>query len=175
MAAFYADYIKSEDKQFIKDTLAELRNPVEVAVFGIKNYHNLGAIIRTGHSYLISGYWGIDCPEYYPKASMTARTWDKGLVRHVSVAEFLEQNSSRNIISIEKHDSFPCEDMRLFRYPENPILVFGCEDTGIPMEIMQASKAVVAIPMQGLVHSFNVSVAAGIALYDWHTKHSLKR
>lgn len=174
MAAFYADYVRSEDKDFIKETLNEIRNPVEVAVFGLKNYHNLGAIIRTGHSFLISGYWGIDCPDYYPKAAMTARPWEKALVKHVTLEEFLEKTVGRNIVCIEKDDNLPSEDMRTFSYPENPILVFGCEDFGIPRSILERSNAIVTIPMQGLVHSFNVSVAAGIALYDWWAKFSRK-
>ncbi|HPY82390.1 MAG: 23S rRNA (guanosine(2251)-2'-O)-methyltransferase RlmB [Bacteroidales bacterium] len=45
-------------------------------------------------------------------------------------------------------------------------LVFGAEDVGISSAILQKSDACVNIPMQGEISSLNVSVAAGIGLYE---------
>ena len=176
MSAFYADYIKNEDKQFIKDCLNEIRSPVEVAVYGSKNYFNLGSIIRTGHSFLVNKYWAIDCPAFYEKAAMTARPYEKDRIDYSeTVSDWLSKVEGRNIVCIEKDDDLKSEDMRTFHYPENPILVFGLENEGVPKEILhRPNTKIVAIPMLGLVHSFNVACAAAIALYDWHNKHTTR-
>lgn len=177
MAAFYADFVKNESKDWIRQSLNEIRSPVEVAVYGSKNYFNLGSILRTGHSYLVNKYWAIDCPAFYEKAAMTARPWEEERIDYSeSVSEWLGKVAGRNIVCIEKDDNLKSEDMRLFQYPENPILVFGAENDGIPREILtQPNTKIVSIPMLGLVHSFNVACAAAISLYDWHTKYSLSK
>ena len=45
-------------------------------------------------------------------------------------------------------------------------LVLGAEDTGISPEILRLSDTFVSIPMFGNIGSLNVSVAAGITIYE---------
>lgn len=49
--------------------------------------------------------------------------------------------------------------------PEQLALIVGEEVHGIPAEILDIAEDIVEIPMYGRKESFNVSVAAGIALY----------
>ena len=44
-------------------------------------------------------------------------------------------------------------------------LVFGNEHTGVGDDLRRHAQGTFSIPMRGMVDSFNVSVAAGIALY----------
>jgi tRNA G18 (ribose-2'-O)-methylase SpoU len=172
MAAFWADYIKSEDKNFVKETLNEIRNPLEIGIFGSKNYFNMGSIIRTGHNFLVSGYHAIECPAYYEKAAMTARPWEKDRIKYHETPEaFIEATKGRNIIAFERRSNLDSQDIRQFKYPEFPILLFGSEDSGIPDAILARADAIVSIPIEGLVNDFNVAIAAGIAMYDWKVKH----
>jgi tRNA G18 (ribose-2'-O)-methylase SpoU len=62
-------------------------------------------------------------------------------------------------------------DLRAFQWPLNPIILFGSEKTGVPDEILNISHSVVSIPQFGLVNDFNISISAGIALYDWIQKY----
>jgi tRNA G18 (ribose-2'-O)-methylase SpoU len=52
-------------------------------------------------------------------------------------------------------------------YPQDVILVFGSERSGLPPGIVARSQAVVGIPIYGVNHSLPVAVAAGIVLSDW--------
>lgn len=52
-----------------------------------------------------------------------------------------------------------------FTPPEELVLVLGEEVEGIPKDLFDACDYIVEIPMRGAKESFNVSVAAGIALY----------
>ncbi len=51
-------------------------------------------------------------------------------------------------------------------YPEKVALILGEEVHGIPQEILELCDGLLEIPMCGQKESFNVSVAAGIALWE---------
>lgn len=59
------------------------------------------------------------------------------------------------------------------KYDEKIVLVLGEEVAGIPAEIRQACEYFLEIPMVGRKESFNVSVAAGIALWGLMQKDLL--
>ena len=51
--------------------------------------------------------------------------------------------------------------------------VFGNEVDGVRDEFIKASKHVLEIPQDGTKHSLNVSVAAGVVLWDFYKKCGL--
>ena len=53
-----------------------------------------------------------------------------------------------------------------YKAPEKVALVLGEEVEGIPADLLSQCEDIVEIPMVGKKESFNVSVAAGIALYQ---------
>lgn len=53
-----------------------------------------------------------------------------------------------------------------YRAPEKLALLLGEEVYGVPAELLRQVDDVIEIPMRGQKESFNVSVAAGIALYE---------
>jgi tRNA G18 (ribose-2'-O)-methylase SpoU len=53
---------------------------------------------------------------------------------------------------------------------ETIALVFGNEVKGVSQEVVSASDAVVEIPQFGTKHSLNISVSAGIVVWDIWTK-----
>ena len=59
-----------------------------------------------------------------------------------------------------------------FDWPENPLLVFGHEKEGLDFvpELPYHCSSIVMIPQTGSVRSLNVSVAAGITMYDLSNK-----
>lgn len=172
MSAPFAKTLREEfTVEEIKAELNRARCPVEVAVFSSKNYFNMGAMLRIGHNFLINRYHAIDCPKFYEKAAMTARPWEKDrMVHYDSSQDFMERNANRNVIAFERRWGMETEDIRGFKYPENPILLFGSENDGVPDELLLFASNIVSIPVEGLVTDFNIAVAAGIALYDWKMK-----
>ena len=55
--------------------------------------------------------------------------------------------------------------------PDDCVMLFGSETTGVSPEIVAAADLVVGIPMYGINHSFPVTVAAGIAMAEWTRRH----
>ncbi len=60
-------------------------------------------------------------------------------------------------------------NLRDYTAPDKMLLVLGEEVHGVPPEILSQCQDIVEIPMSGQKESFNVSVAAGIALYQLTT------
>ena len=74
-----------------------------------------------------------------------------------------EQNESLPIVALEQSDrSVMLPD---FQPPDKIALLLGEEVHGITPELLEQCQHIVEIPMSGQKESFNVSVAAGIALY----------
>lgn len=174
MAANYDEFVKSLPKQEVIAAIDSLRRPVDVAVYGSKNGWNFGAILRLGHGFLVSKYWAIDIPWYYPKAAMTAKQWEKYHINNVTENEFIEKTQGRNIVAFERREKLPKEnkDLMHFNFPENPILLFGAEDFGVPEKLLERADHIVTIPVMGLVYDHNVANAAGIGLYAWHCQYT---
>lgn len=157
------------EKETIKLTLNSVRNPFSVAVWGSTNYFNLGSIIRSSHSFLAKEIFAVDIEGgFYKKATMGTHKWEN--IHKVSCEKFLELTSGRPIIAFEKRHGLPGVDIIDFSYPENPILLFGCEKHGVPDVLLEKAVEIVYIPMDGLHNDFNLAVAVGIVLYDWKLK-----
>ena len=161
--------ISSFTKEEIKNALNEIRHPISVAVYGSKNYYNAASIIRTCHNFLVKEIILIDCPCYYERATMGTHKFEN--INKLSLQQFLNHFSDSNIVAFEKQHNIESKPITTFIYPSNPVLFFGSEDLGIPTEVLNIAHSVVSIPQFGVQNSFNVSVAASIAIYDWYYKN----
>ena len=87
-------------------------------------------------------------------------------VFYEDIADWLkdnERNESLPIVALEQSDrSVMLPD---FQPPDKLALLLGEEVHGITPELLEQCQHIVEIPMSGQKESFNVSVAAGIALY----------
>lgn len=59
-------------------------------------------------------------------------------------------------------------DLWSVSFPENPVLIFGSETSGLPAQVRQAyPDRLIGIPMQqGPIRSLNLSTAAAVAIYE---------
>ena len=77
-------------------------------------------------------------------------------------AKFLRENGYNVVAVSEKADINYTEG----KYSDPVALVMGAEDVGISPEAMKQCETRVAIPMFGNIGSLNVSVAAGVMIYE---------
>jgi 23S rRNA (guanosine2251-2'-O)-methyltransferase len=75
---------------------------------------------------------------------------------------YLKQSGLKIIAATEKSDTPLWE----FDFTEPVALILGAEDTGVSPEYLKLCDNVGMIPMQGQLASLNVSVAAGMFLYE---------
>lgn len=144
-------------------------DPLIVALDGVSDVRNFGAIVRTAEC---MGAHAIVIPEK-GSARITADAVktsagalhsfpvcrEKSIVRAI---EFLKESGLRVVCAAEKNGTEASEtDLK------GPVvLIMGSEEKGISRELVSLADNTVRIPMKGSIASLNVSVAAGILIYE---------
>lgn len=141
-----------------------------LALDGVGNPHNLGAIARTCAHFGASGIVMTD-PELLQSGSAT-RTAEGGLeyvesLRCDSLASALEacKAAGYTLITTSSHRGVSLYQSKL---PSKVVIVFGEEMHGVSKEVANAAQIALQIPGTGKVESLNVSVAASLILGEWY-------
>lgn len=146
--------------------LDRLRHPLRIVVDRAKNPFNIGAIVRTAHSFLVQEIVLVGTEPWYERAAMGMQRWEH-IVEIPDVPSLLARARSEGwkLVVFEKdHATVGLWDAEL---PDDSTLVFGNEDDGVHPDIVAAAHELVAIPMYGINHSYPVTVAAGIGMAEW--------
>ncbi|HSD26836.1 MAG TPA: 23S rRNA (guanosine(2251)-2'-O)-methyltransferase RlmB [Vicinamibacteria bacterium] len=154
----------------LESLLEEVHPPALVVVLdGVEDPRNLGAILRTAEA---AGAGGVVLPERHSAGlSETVARASAGALEHVPVArvgnlvQALEELKARGVwvvgLDASGHERWDAVDLT------RPVaLVLGGEGHGIRRLVREHCDHLVSIPHFGHVASLNVSVAAGIALYE---------
>lgn len=161
-----AGYVAAEE---LLDSLNPVEKPLVVLLDGIEDPHNLGAILRTCEG---AGVDGVFIPEHRAAGlNETVAKTSAGAVEYVRVARvtnlarLIEDLKARGswVIGVEGGAASAHWD---FDFTTPLALVFGSEGKGIRRLVREHCDAVVSIPMRGQLNSLNVSVAAGIVLFE---------
>jgi 23S rRNA (guanosine2251-2'-O)-methyltransferase len=145
------------------------RPPLLVALDGVTDPHNLGAIARTAEAV---GAHGLLLPgRRIAPITPTAEKAAAGAFAHLPVAvvgnlaRALEDLRQRGVWSLGLEGDRG-EDLTTHPLAgEACVLVVGAEGAGLARLTRDRCDALVALPMRGQVGSLNASVAAGVALY----------
>lgn len=144
-------------------------DPLIIALDGVSDVRNFGAIVRTAeclgaHAVIIPEKGSARITADAIKTSAGALhsfpvCREKSIVRSI---EYLRESGLKVIAAGEKSGS-PVYEADL----KGPaVLIMGSEDQGISRELLSISDQQIMIPMKGKIESLNVSVAAGILLYE---------
>ena len=144
------------------------RDSLWLGVESIESPGNLGTIIRTAEATGVAGIFlvGTDVDPWHPaavRASMGS-LFSQQLIR-CSPREFADWAKSRGIAVVGSSPS-GLLDYRALRCRWPVALLVGSEKQGLSEPLIEASDFVVRIPMVGRCDSINVSVAAGVLLFE---------
>jgi len=143
--------------------------PILVAVDGITDVRNMGSIIRTCDAVGVSG---VIIPERNtaPINDAVVKA-SSGAVFHVPIVRV--KNLSRALERLKEKGFWvallsPEGDASIFDFNEVMpfVLVFGSEEKGPRQKVREKADFLLRIPQRGKIQSLNVSVAAGVALYE---------
>jgi 23S rRNA (guanosine2251-2'-O)-methyltransferase len=154
----------------LETLLSEARDPaLAVVLDGVEDPRNLGAILRTAEA---AGADGVLLPERHSAGlSETVSRSSAGALDHVRVARIgnvvqaLETLKARGFWVVG-FDAAGTERWDALDYRRPTALVFGGEGRGMRRLVRERCDHLASIPLFGHVGSLNVSVAAGIALYE---------
>jgi 23S rRNA (guanosine2251-2'-O)-methyltransferase len=144
----------------------ELKDVVEgaqliVVLDGVEDPHNLGAIIRTAHA---AGANAIVVPER--RAAPLTETVSRaaaGALEYLSVVRVTNVSQTLEKLKEKRID-----------YNAPTAIVLGGEGKGLHPGVQKHCDVLVRIPMAGEVSSLNVSVAAGVVLFEWRRRQDGK-
>src|ERR1700747_2970907 len=140
-----------------------------VVLDGVEDPHNLGAILRTADA---AGANGVVIPERRAAAvTGTVTKASAGASEHLAIAKVT--NISRALEELKEKDLWVVgldergsQTYDAVDYNMHCAVVLGAEGKGLHDLVLRHCDFLVSIPMLGRVPSLNVSVAAGVVLYE---------
>jgi 23S rRNA (guanosine2251-2'-O)-methyltransferase len=154
----------------LSDIVKEDKNSLIVALDGLEDPHNLGAILRTCEA---AGIDGVILPKKRSvKLNSTVAKVSTGAIEYVKVVEVvnltqtLKQLKNKGYWIIGAERSSKSSNIWELKYDMPIVLVIGSEGKGISRLVKEECDFLVEIPMQGKINSLNASVSTGIMIYE---------
>ena len=145
-----------------------------VVLDGVEDPHNLGAIVRTAHA---AGAQAVVVPER--RAAPLTETVERaaaGALEYLPVSRVT--NVSQTLGKLKERgfwiyglDERGTEMYDQVEFAQPTAIVLGGEGKGLHQGVQKHCDVLVRIPMAGEVSSLNVSVAAGVVLFEWRRRY----
>ncbi len=146
--------------------------PVTVILDNVRSLNNIGSIFRTCDAFRVEKLYlcGITaCPPHKDIHKTALGATDSVIWEYCAeTASIVRKLKSENylVYSIEQAEgSTGLENMKLLAAKRYAV-VFGHEVHGVEQAVIDISDACIEIPQAGTKHSLNVSVSAGIVLWE---------
>lgn len=152
--------------------------PLAVALDGVEDPRNLGAILRTvecagGHGVFIPERRAAGLTETVAKAAAGALE-HVPVARTVNLSRLIEEMKERNIWTVGTSADAEM-NYTDWDWAGSCAIFLGGEGAGLHRLVRERCDALVRIPMRGFIQSLNVSVAAGILLYEAVRQRAAKK
>ena len=140
--------------------------PIVVVLDNVRSLNNIGSVFRTSDAFRLSKIYlcGITATPPHREIHKTAlgaeESVDWEYFEETTDAVQALKNEGYTILSVEQ-----VENRRKYAF------IFGNEVKGVQQEVVDLSDDCIEIPQFGTKHSFNISVTAGIVL--WQVIHPL--
>jgi 23S rRNA (guanosine2251-2'-O)-methyltransferase len=155
---------------------AEIQNapklPVIILMENIRSMHNVGSVFRTADAFLVEAIYLCGFTPRPPhrdihKTALGATetvVW-KYCPSSIEAVQLLKLAGYRIVAVEQVKDSIPLQVFTCGK-DSKTVLVFGNEVDGVSEEMLEFCDDCVEIPQFGMKHSLNVSVAAGMVLWE---------
>ena len=153
----------------VTGVLSRRQPDLRVVLEHITNAHNANAVLRTcdAAGVLNVDVIGSDAERFEVNKAITTRA-DKwlNLAFHASTRECLAGLKAKGLKIVVTHLSVKAVDYAELDYTRPLAIVFGNESDGISAEALEMADAAIRVPMLGMAQSLNLSVSAGVILYE---------
>ncbi len=167
---------KLKNKELNRLSVDEYKNtdktPVIVVLDNIRSCNNIGSVFRTSDALLIEKIYlcGITATPPNNEIRKTALDAEKSVdweyfENTEDVVEKLQKEGCKVYAIEQVENSISLPDYKPAS-DEKPALVFGNEVKGVKQTVVDLCDGSIEIPQFGTKHSFNISVSAGIVLWD---------
>ncbi len=152
------------------------KSPIIIVLDNIRSLNNIGSVFRTSDAFLIEKIYlcGITAQPPHNDIRKTAlgSTETVDWEYHESTIEIVEKLKTNGvtICSIEQAERATMLNDFIPESDNKYAFVFGNEVKGVAQNVVDASDIVLEIPQFGTKHSLNISVSAGVVIWDIFSK-----
>ena len=152
------------------------KSPIIVVLDNVRSMNNIGSVFRTADAFLVKAIYlcGITAKPPHKDIQKTAlgATESVPWKYYETTIETINQlkDDGYIIISVEQaEEAIPLGNF-VAKEGEKYAVIFGHEVRGVGQEVVDLSDYCIEIPQFGTKHSFNISVSAGIVLWELFRK-----
>lgn len=152
------------------------KSPIIVVLDNVRSMNNIGSVFRTADAFLVKAVHlcGITAKPPHKDIQKTAlgATESVPWKYYETTIETIKQlkDDGYIIISVEQaEEAIPLGDF-VIKKDGKYAVIFGHEVRGVGQEVVDLSDHCIEIPQFGTKHSFNISVSAGIVLWELFRK-----
>ena len=167
---------KELERKSIDDFKEAVKTPLIIILDDIRSLHNIGSVFRTADAFLIEkiylcGITAIPPNKEIHKTALGATetvTWEY----QKDILEVIEnlKKESISVFAIEQvENAIFLQDFKMDKNKKYA-LVFGNEVYGVSQKAIELCDGTIEIPQLGSKHSLNISVSAGIVVWDLFQK-----
>lgn len=164
------------ERKSIEDFKQAEKTPIIIILDDIRSLHNIGSVFRTADAFLIEKIYlcGITATPPNKEIHKTALgatdtvAWEYAK----NVLEVIDtlQKENISVLAIEQvENSISLQEFEP-KSEQKYALVFGNEVKGVSQDAIKKCEGTIEIPQLGTKHSLNISVSAGIVVWDLFQK-----
>ena len=162
----------------VEEFKEQKKTPLIVILDNIRSVNNIGAVFRTSDAFLIEkiylcGICAIPPNKEIHKTALGATesvTWEYA-EDTLTLIEKLKKEKIK-VLAIEQAEGSTKLDVFFPEKGEKYAIVLGNEVKGVQQEVVDAADVCIEIPQLGTKHSLNISVTAGVVIWDLFQKLS---
>jgi len=148
------------------------KTPFMLVMDNVRSLHNIGSLFRTADAFRLEGIYlcGITATPPHREIHKTALgatesvQWEYREKTTDAISELKEKGYL--ILSVEQAEGAVLLDQVQLSDKQKYALVFGHEIRGVDQDVVDMSDQCIEIPQYGTKHSLNISVAAGIVIWE---------
>ncbi|WP_299777024.1 RNA methyltransferase [uncultured Formosa sp.] len=164
------------DRLSVEDFKDTKKTRLIIVLDNIRSLNNIGSVFRTSDAFLIEKIYlcGITATPPHKDIHKTALgstetvAWEHA-EHTLDVVEKLQAENVK-VLSIEQAEHATMLDEFTPETDTTYALVFGNEVKGVAQDVVSKSDMVIEIPQFGTKHSLNISVSAGVVIWDVFSK-----
>jgi 23S rRNA (guanosine2251-2'-O)-methyltransferase len=160
------------NRKTAEDFKSAPKNPVMVVLDNVRSMHNVGSVFRTADAFLLEGIYLCGYTPQPPHRDIHKTALGATETVHwqyfpttIAAVQSLKEQGYKLYAAEQVTGSIP---LHRFELPTDaPVaILFGNEVEGVSADVLPLMDAFVEIPQLGTKHSLNISVAAGIVLWE---------
>ena len=160
---------------------SEKKLPLIIVMDNVRSHLNVGSVFRTADAFLVEsiylcGITGVPPHRDIHKTALGATEtveWKYFENTEMAVNNLIADEYV--ILSVEQAENSVMLNEFVVDFDKKYAVVFGNEVDGVAQSVVNKSHQVIEIPQFGMKHSLNISVSAGIVIWDFFKKAKLTR